>query len=71
LNSPGGDGQFASDSSSLADPVALETEEEQLHAVGDYECPAGMSVELESCLRSEHQGIEKAFDCTHLGASCC
>jgi hypothetical protein len=44
---------------------------EQLDAVGDYECPAGMSVELESSLRFEHQGIEKAFDCTYLGASCC
>jgi hypothetical protein len=34
--------------------------------VGDYECPPGMSVELESCLRFEHQGIEKAFDCKHV-----
>ena len=46
-----------SGSASLLDPVALETEEEKLEkwenerdeldagdAVGDYECPAGMSV---------------------------
>ena len=39
------DGQVASDSSSLPDPVALEIEEKQLDTVGDYECPPGMSVE--------------------------
>jgi hypothetical protein len=49
------DGQVASGSASLPDPVALETEEQRLEreqnerdfleALGDYKCDAGMSVE--------------------------
>ena len=52
---PEGDGQVASGSASLPDPVALETEEQRLEreqnerdvleALGDYKCDAGMSVE--------------------------
>ncbi len=52
---PAGDGQVASGSASLPDPVALETEEQRLEreqnerdvleALGDYKCDAGMSVE--------------------------
>ena len=50
-----GDGQVASGSASLPDPVALETEEQRLEkeqnerdfleALGDYRCDAVMSVE--------------------------
>ena len=50
-----GDGQVASASASLPDPVALETEEQRLEreqnehdvleALGDYKCDAEMSVE--------------------------
>ena len=49
------DGQVASGSASLPDPVALETEEQTLEreenerdvleALGEYKCDAGMSVE--------------------------
>ena len=52
---PEGDGQVASGSASLPDPVALETEEQRLEreqnerdvleALGDYKCDARMSVE--------------------------
>ncbi len=52
---PQGDGQVASGSASLPDPVALETEEQTLEreenerdvleALGEYKCDAGMSVE--------------------------
>jgi hypothetical protein len=52
---PEGDGQVASGSASLPDPVALDTEEERLkreqnerdvfEALGEYQCNAGMSVE--------------------------
>ena len=52
---PEGDGQVASGSESLPDPVALETEEQTLEreqnergvleALGGYKCDAGMSVE--------------------------
>ena len=50
-----GDGQVASGSASLPDPVSLETEEQRLEreqnehdvleALGDYKCDAEMSVE--------------------------
>ena len=56
---PEGDGQVASGSASLPDPVALETEEQRLEreqnerdvleALGAYKCDAGMFVEM--CLR--------------------
>ena len=52
---PGGHAQVASDSASLPDPVALETEEQTLkseqnecdilEALGEYKCDAGISVE--------------------------
>jgi hypothetical protein len=52
---PQGDGQVASGSASLPDPVVLETEEHMLEreqnerdvldALGKYKCDAGMSVE--------------------------
>ncbi len=52
---PEGDGQVASGSASLPDPVALGTEEQMLQRkqnerdvlerLGDYKCDAGMSVE--------------------------
>ena len=52
---PEGDGQVASGSASLPDPVALQTEEhtlereqnerDVLEALGEYKCDAGMSVE--------------------------
>ena len=52
---PEGDGQVASGSASLPDPVVLETEEHMLEsernerdvldALGEYKCDAGMSVE--------------------------
>ena len=52
---PEGDGQVASGSASLPDPVALETAEQTLEreqnerdvleALGEYKCDAGMSVE--------------------------
>jgi hypothetical protein len=53
---PEGDGQVASDSAFLPDPVALKTEEQMLEreqnehvfseALGEYKCDAGMSVEI-------------------------
>ena len=51
---PEGDGQVASGSASLPDPVVLETEEQtlekdqnerDLEGLGEYKCDAGMSVE--------------------------
>ena len=52
---PEGDGQVASGSSSLPDPVVLETEEQMLErnlnegdvldVLGEYKCDSGMSVE--------------------------
>jgi len=52
---PEGDGQVASCSASLPDPVALDTKEQTLErkqnecdvleALGEYKCDAGMSVE--------------------------
>ncbi len=51
-------------SSSLPGPVALETEkQQQLVAVGDYECPPGMSV---NCGRDcERQVLLKRLLITH------
>ncbi len=52
---PEGDGQVASGSASLPDPVVVEAEEQMLEreqderdvleALGEYKCDAGMSVE--------------------------
>ena len=53
-------------SSSLPGPVALETEkQQQLVAVGDYECPPGMSVNCDrDCERQSPS--KKVFDYTQV-----
>ena len=64
---PEGDGQVASGSVSLSDPVVLETEEQMLEseqiereALGEYKCDIRMSVE--DVMRT----IEGAIDCTQV-----
>ncbi len=67
---PEGDGQVASGSASLPDPVVLETEEQMLEreqnerdvlsdALDEYKCDSGMSIENVPALLTCITGLKK------------